>query len=140
MDQYCIVSRESQNVISVIFENNLSSYPDTEYYKILMTREQLGRTCSVDVLSFRMNENIPEVFIDSNKYSSCKGMDDIREKRNRLLSLTDWMVLPDSPISEYEKTEILEYRRQLRELPNGDRHPYDIVIPRHSMIKFPWET
>ena len=58
----------------------------------------------------------------------------MKKIRNRLLSLTDWM------ISEYDKTEIIEYRRQLRELPNGDLHPYDIVIPRHSMIKFPWET
>tara|TARA_R110000803_G_C11932299_1_gene315586 strand:- start:7 stop:270 length:264 start_codon:yes stop_codon:yes gene_type:complete len=86
-----------------------------------------------------MNIDIPEVYIDSNKFKTCSGMNDIRIKRNLLLTASDWMVLPDSPLSEYEKTEILEYRRQLRDLPNGDVHPYDVVIPRHSMIKFPWE-
>lgn len=139
MNQYCIVNKLTHAITTVAFENTIDIYPESEYHRILLTASQLSRICSSDVLSFRMNIDIPEVYIDSNKYRTCAGMNDIRLKRNILLGLTDWMVLPDSPISEYEKTEIVEYRRQLRELPNGDIHPYDIVIPRHSMIKFPWE-
>lgn len=139
MNQYCIVSKTSEEIIAIIFENVLPNYAESDFYRIILTHEQLNRICSVDVLSFRMNVDIPEVYIDPMKYNTCSGMNDIRDKRNTLLKLTDWMVLPDSPLSTEIKSDILEYRRSLRNLPNGNIHPYDIEIPRHHLVSFPWE-
>lgn len=139
MNQYCIVEKDTGAVKTVVYEQSINDFPDDTFYKILMTPEQLVRTCSVDILSFRMNDNIPEVYIDTNKYSTCRAMNDIREKRNILLNKTDWMILPDSPLSSTLRDEILVYRQKLRDLPNGNLHPYDVVLPKHATINFPWE-
>jgi len=41
----------------------------------------------------------------------------LRAKRNNLLAQTDWVVLPDSPITD--KTAWETYRTQLRDITNG---------------------
>ena len=46
-----------------------------------------------------------------------RAIADLRNKRNRLLSETDWTVLPDSPI--IDKTDWQTYRTNLRDLTNG---------------------
>ena len=41
----------------------------------------------------------------------------LREKRNQMLSATDWTVLPHSPLSEEKVQEYVKYRQALRDLP-----------------------
>lgn len=43
----------------------------------------------------------------------------LRAKRNSILASSDWTVLPDSPLSETEKTAWLEYRQDLRDITEG---------------------
>jgi hypothetical protein len=43
----------------------------------------------------------------------------LRQRRNMLLSSCDWTVLPDSQLSETEKTAWLEYRQDLRDITEG---------------------
>ena len=43
----------------------------------------------------------------------------LRQRRNTLLSSSDWTVLSDSPLSETEKTAWLEYRQDLRDITEG---------------------
>ena len=43
----------------------------------------------------------------------------LRQRRNALLSSSDWTVLSDSPLSETEKTAWLEYRQDLRDITEG---------------------
>ena len=45
------------------------------------------------------------------------AMETLRGSRNSLLSETDWVVLPDSPIAD--KTAWETYRTQLRDITNG---------------------
>src|SRR5210317_1024129 len=45
------------------------------------------------------------------------AMADLRTKRNRLLTESDWTILPDSPIAD--KTAWQVYRQSLRDLTNG---------------------
>jgi hypothetical protein len=40
----------------------------------------------------------------------------LRQHRNVMLSQTDWRIMPDSPLSENEKTEWINYRSYLRNL------------------------
>lgn len=51
----------------------------------------------------------------------------IRAKRNALLSTSDWTVLPDSPLSEEEKTKWIKYRKELRELNIEEYTSYEEV-------------
>lgn len=45
--------------------------------------------------------------------------DQIRNKRNLLLSQSDWTQLIDAPLSASEKQEWRVYRQQLRDLPKS---------------------
>lgn len=56
----------------------------------------------------------------------------IRPNRDRLLFLSDWTQMSDSPLSAAKKEEWAEYRQELRELPDtypNAIQPEDIVWP-----------
>ena len=40
-----------------------------------------------------------------------------RAERDRLLAATDWMMLPDAPLTDAERAEALAYRQALRDAP-----------------------
>ena len=46
-------------------------------------------------------------------------MDFLRQERNGKLADTDWVVLPDSPLSDTKKAEWITYRQALRDLPTN---------------------
>lgn len=52
----------------------------------------------------------------------------IREERGKLLSDSDWKVLPDSPITNRE--EWYEYRQKLRDFPK--------LVLNNNFINTPW--
>lgn len=53
----------------------------------------------------------------------------IRQERNRLLTETDYMVLPDSP---HDKPEIRTYRQELRDITEQEYFPEDVEWPSLS--------
>lgn len=48
-----------------------------------------------------------------------RAMADLRFKRDRLLTESDWTQSPDSPLTDEKKTEWATYRTSLRNLTNG---------------------
>lgn len=58
-----------------------------------------------------------------------KGQE-VRFERNLKLQETDYVLLPDSPISAEKKQEYIMYRQQLRDLPNQSGFPWDITWPQ----------
>lgn len=59
---------------------------------------------------------------------------DIRAKRNNLLSDTDHLIQSDYPISDEKKQEIKVYRQALRNIPQQDGFPENIVWPDKPVI------
>ena len=53
----------------------------------------------------------------------------IRTKRNSLLSQTDYLLMPDYPISEEYREKIKVYRQELRDITEQDNFPRDMVFP-----------
>ena len=51
--------------------------------------------------------------------------DDLRLKRNRLLSESDWTQIPDTGLSAIAKVEWTAYRQQLRDLPKTGIWPLE---------------
>jgi len=47
------------------------------------------------------------------------AIEDLRVKRNHLLTESDWTQSPDSPLTDAKKTEWATYRTSLRNLTNG---------------------
>ena len=43
----------------------------------------------------------------------------LREQRNAYLTATDWCVLPDSPLTSDERSEVTQYRQTLRDFPEN---------------------
>jgi hypothetical protein len=58
------------------------------------------------------------------------ALDVIRKERNRLLSESDWRVLPDSPITN--KNEWYAYRQALRDFPE--------LVLQNKFNEVPWAT
>ena len=52
-----------------------------------------------------------------------------RERRNELLSATDYMLMPDYPLSDAQRTAWSAYRQALRDLPEQEGWPMNIVWP-----------
>jgi len=48
-----------------------------------------------------------------------RAMADLRQKRNGLLSSSDWTQLPDTTLTTSQKTAWMNYRTELRNITNG---------------------
>lgn len=53
----------------------------------------------------------------------------VRTERNRLLALTDYTDLPNTPITNECRTEFIAYRQALRNITETQTDPYNIVWP-----------
>lgn len=56
--------------------------------------------------------------------------DEIRARRDRLLAVTDWAVLPDSPLDAQSLEAVKTYRQALRDVPQQEHFPSAITWPR----------
>lgn len=61
--------------------------------------------------------------------------DKIRSKRNSLLAETDYLLMPDYPISKEYLEKVKEYRQQLRDITKQDGFPKDAVFPDFPKIE-----
>ncbi|MDD4699458.1 MAG: tail fiber assembly protein [Oscillospiraceae bacterium] len=55
---------------------------------------------------------------------------DIREKRKKLLDESDYLVTTDYPLAHEKLIAVQEYRQALRDIPEQDGFPYDVVFPK----------
>jgi len=46
------------------------------------------------------------------------NLSEVKNQRNQLLSQSDWTQLPDSPLTDEQKTAWAVYRQELRDLPS----------------------
>ncbi|MBV4456269.1 MULTISPECIES: tail fiber assembly protein [Pseudomonas] len=53
----------------------------------------------------------------------------IRARRNQLLRATDYTQLPDYPVSDAQKVEVVAYRKALRAIPEQATEPSTLVWP-----------
>lgn len=52
-----------------------------------------------------------------------------RIHRNYLLSMCDWTMLSDSPLTEQQKSSWVDYRQALRDVPDQKSFPSDVLWP-----------
>lgn len=61
---------------------------------------------------------------------------EVRAKRNRILTDTDYLVNPDYPISDDDREAVKAYRQALRDITKQEGFPLDVVWPeKPSFIK-----
>lgn len=54
---------------------------------------------------------------------------EVRQQRDYLLKESDWTILPDSPLTGQQKAQWTAYRQSLRNLPQTQSDPFNIVWP-----------
>tara|TARA_X000001388_G_C2173687_1_gene100808 strand:+ start:156 stop:374 length:219 start_codon:yes stop_codon:yes gene_type:complete len=64
-------------------------------------------------------------------------MNELRNVRNKMLSDSDWTVMPDSPLSDSKQTEWKTYRQALRDLPKGASPKVKGIMLDMSSVTFP---
>ena len=69
---------------------------------------------------------------EDHEYSRKKS--EIIHRRNLLLSESDYLMMVDYPISDEKKQEIKVYRQALRDIPQQDGFPDNIVWPDKPVI------
>ena len=69
---------------------------------------------------------------EDHEYSHKKS--EIIRRRNLLLSESDYLMMVDYPISDEKKQEIKVYRQALRDIPQQDGFPDNIVWPDKPVI------
>ena len=79
----------------------------------------------LDIAEFPENEEDPT-------YSQKKNA--VIQRRNNLLNDSDYLMMTDYPISDEKKQEIKAYRQALRDIPQQDGFPDNIVWPDKPVI------
>ena len=59
----------------------------------------------------------------------------VREKRDKLIAETDYLLMPDYPISAENLESIKAYRQALRDVPQQDGFPLSVTWPVKPTIK-----
>lgn len=77
------------------------------------------------VMNWQVTPATSEEIAERHEYRSAM----VREDRNQRLAECDWTQLPDSPLSDVDKTLWKTYRRQLREVPEQASYPWDVQWP-----------
>tara|TARA_B110000285_G_C14598664_1_gene369606 strand:+ start:26 stop:463 length:438 start_codon:yes stop_codon:yes gene_type:complete len=142
MEFTAVIIKNTLNLVDVIPTEHLSNLiQNTEGFELVpMLLDPEIVVSGVDTLSARRNNSTIEVYSDPAKYSTCTMMKGIREHRDTLLKLTDWSVLPDITLDEETKQELIDYRKQLRDITNSNSYPHTIILPKHRLVKPPWEN
>ena len=60
---------------------------------------------------------------------------EVREKRDKLIAETDYLLMPDYPISAKNLESIKAYRQTLRDIPQKDGFPLSVTWPEKPTIK-----
>jgi hypothetical protein len=97
-------------------------YPNSE---IVYSNEEYPLTDGVDKFGF----SIPKELIPSNE----EKLETLRQKRNKALADTDWMMASDTPLTVQEKADITAYRQSLRDITepikDGEMTVDEVVMP-----------
>ena len=63
-----------------------------------------------------------------------EAAESVRDKRDALISDTDFLIMPDYPISSEERQAVQAYRQALRDVPQQSGFPLEIVWPEKPSI------
>ena len=74
-------------------------------------QEALSQRCKVI-------DGVHTIVIDTAEEIEAAAFIELRYTRDKLLNDSDWTQMPDSPLTDVKKQEWMNYRQQLRDLPN----------------------
>lgn len=115
-----VVSHHSQTPHDIEMRSLIQKFSQEEGY-----REKRGEDLSWSL------EKIPEK-TEEEKLTEAKQS--VRSKRDSLISDTDYLLMDDYPISSEDLEAVKAYRTALRDVPQQEGFPYDVVWPELPTI------
>lgn len=115
-----VVSHQSQTPRDIEMRSLIQKFSQEEGY-----REKRGEDLSWSV------EKIPEKTEDE---KLAEAEEQIRSKRDSLISDTDYLLMDDYPISAEDLEAVKAYRQALRDVPQQEGFPFDVVWPELPTI------
>lgn len=110
-----VVSHQSQTPHDIEMRSLIQKFAQEEGY-----REKRGEDLSWSV------EKIPE---KTEEEKLAEAEEQIRSKRDSLISDTDYLLMDDYPISSEDLEAVKAYRTALRDVPQQEGFPYDVAWP-----------
>lgn len=110
-----VVSHTSMTSHDIEMRELVKKFAQTEGY-----RERRGEDLSWSI------EKIPELTTEEKR---AQAESQVRCKRDALISQTDYLLTPDYPITPEDLLAVKEYRTALRDVPQQDGFPFDVVWP-----------
>ena len=110
-----VVSHQSQTPRDIEMRSLIQKFSQEEGY-----REKRGEDLSWSV------EKIPE---KPPEEKLAETEEEVRSKRDRLIADTDYLLMNDYPISEEDLAVVKAYRTALRDVPQQEGFPYEVVWP-----------
>lgn len=115
-----VVSHQSQTPRDIEMRSLIQKFSQEEGY-----REKRGEDLSWSL------EKIPE---KTEEEKLAEAEEQIRSKRDSLISDTDYLLMDDYPISSEDLEAVKAYRTALRDVPQQEGFPYDVVWPELPTI------
>lgn len=110
-----VISHESQTPHDIEMRSLIQKFAQEEGY-----REKRGEDLSWSV------EKIPE---KTEEEKLAEAEEQVRSKRDSMISDTDYLLMNDYPISEEVLAVVKAYRTALRDVPQQEGFPYEVVWP-----------
>lgn len=115
-----VVSHQSQTQRDIEMRSLIQKFAQEEGY-----REKRGEDLSWSV------EKIPE---KTPEEKLAEAAEQARQKRDRLIADTDFLLCADYPISAEDLEAVKAYRQALRDVPQQEGFPFDVVWPELPTI------
>lgn len=117
----------AEDCINITVSHTSTTQHDIELRNLIrqFSREEGYREKRGEDLSW-MIEKIPEK-TEEEKLKEAK--EQVRAKRDALIAETDYFVMEDYPSSTEDKNLVLAYRQLLRDVPQQEGFPYEVIWP-----------
>ena len=130
-------------------EQEIEQVPNTYYYEKIYDDKHLGSFTESTKLAYDLGWQNNHVLITDTEVSEVTGWTylkgyapkkseeeklnelatTIRTKRNSLLADSDYLLMPDYPISQECLEKVKEYRQELRDITKQENFPTAVVFP-----------
>ena len=107
-------------------------YPD--YLKALSSKTIIEKVSGNEFVE--INDNVVTIRADKDEVLLAREWATVRAIRNQLLDESDRFQMTDAPT--YNNSALLTYRQELRDIPQNNSEPYNIVYP--TMPNFNGDT
>lgn len=138
-----------------VIEQVIEQVPNTYYYEKIYEDHHLGSFTESTRLAYELGWQDNTVAISDTEVSELNGWtylkgyapkkteeqklnelaSAIRSKRNSLLTDTDYLLMPDYPISKEYLEKVKEYRQELRDITEQDEFPENVAFPDFPKIE-----